>query len=889
MKVLKSNWFRLILYIIGYVSIIFSILGLAGLFVRLSTFENNEDFNTVYEESYSVKRDIKIEATNLQEDAKLDNQTKDIELSDALLEMYDYSDLISTEADKKSDKKNEEKSETVNAGDLLDEADEIQELKSYVDPNGGSETIYGAYSATTDEPEDNRFIRMTWGEYQGLVRNTCERFNYSSIYDEKGEIANEALLSYTDEIGLSEGDYCAYIDNKLYVYQPDNELIYFDSLGYMSIPVSIEKKDYIYFPYDPEIAQDKLDEYILSSKMYRNNVELYYAFLSDESKSKLQGEPSNYEYYSIGGNTAYSLDGKNVDNCFIFCSDGLESVKRLTSNSYNYSFAELSDLIKKSSDIFVKYDAKSGKLEQWYKDKSGNQVPYEYISEKDLTRLTDTCNEDFVIGINNTSANSSNMGNKMVYEFCRTFDYPIWSAVMAVIVFLACVVLLIVAEPAKMHPVDKAPYVVWWGIYSMLITCGAGITGSVIVVPRLLAIMDYNIKNAIIVMVLGLLIIYLMSAAVVMNIVRRTKCAKFLEGFLIFRLIKFLYKKIKAVANRMPGKKVLIALSIVVVLANMIGMLLLCINTYEVIWCIFKILIIFVVMAVDIFACIYILKYMADIQTVLKTSKQLEAGELDAKVDTSKMHADAAQLGDSLNNLGTGLSTAVESSIRDERTKAELITNVSHDIKTPLTSIINYVDLLKKEDIKNDKANEYIDVLDQKSQRLKQLILDLIEASKTSTGNIELENINLNLAELIYQGLGEYEDRFQQAELELIKNISNENVVIYADGRRVFRIIDNLLNNAVKYAKAGTRVYVDLAENDGRVVFSIKNLSNDMLNISADELMERFVRGDRSRNTEGSGLGLSIAKNLTELQGGTFDINIDGDLFKVEVAFPVVK
>ena len=293
-----------------------------------------------------------------------------------------------------------------------------------------------------------------------------------------------------------------------------------------------------------------------------------------------------------------------------------------------------------------------------------------------------------------------------------------------------------------------------------------------------------------------------------------------------------------------------------------------------------------------------LIKNMLETELLLSTTRRIEEGELDAQVDVSKLTYDNAELGKSVNNLGTGLSKAIESSVRDERTKAELITNVSHDIKTPLTSIINYVDLLKREDIDNPKAVEYIEVLDKKSERLKQLILDLIEASKTSTGNIELEKTNMNLVELMRQVIGEYEEKFEEKQLELIQTIPMDRVIINADGRRVFRIIDNIMNNIDKYALPGTRVYIEMKitednmNKDGRVgnvTISFKNVSSKMLNISPEELMERFVRGDESRTTEGSGLGLSIAKNLTQLHGGDMNLEIDGDLFKVNVTFPVVE
>ena len=221
--------------------------------------------------------------------------------------------------------------------------------------------------------------------------------------------------------------------------------------------------------------------------------------------------------------------------------------------------------------------------------------------------------------------------------------------------------------------------------------------------------------------------------------------------------------------------------------------------------------------------------------------------------------------------------------------KADLITNVSHDIKTPLTSIINYVDLIKREDIQDPKIRGYVQVLDEKSQRLKQLTVDLVEASKISSGNISIDLNRINLVELINQTIGEFYEKFEQKGLRpVFKPIENE-VFIMADSRHMWRVIENLLNNVFKYALENTRVYMDLIteknENGEQVIFSIKNISANELNINADELTERFIRGDVSRSTEGSGLGLSIAKNLTAAQNGQFKIVLDGDLFKVILIF----
>ena len=228
---------------------------------------------------------------------------------------------------------------------------------------------------------------------------------------------------------------------------------------------------------------------------------------------------------------------------------------------------------------------------------------------------------------------------------------------------------------------------------------------------------------------------------------------------------------------------------------------------------------------------------------------------------------------------------AVQEQMKSERLKADLITNVSHDIKTPLTSIINYVDLLKRENIENEKAKDYIRVLDEKSQRLKQLTEDLVEASKISSGNIKLEFMNLNLNELVQQVNGEFAERFEGRNLDLICILQPEPLLIRADSRRIWRVLENLYVNVCKYAMPGTRVYVDAIKKDGKIQLSIKNISENPLNFQADELTERFIRGDVSRSTEGSGLGLSIAKNLTVLQHGSFNIYLDGDLFKVTIMF----
>lgn len=267
----------------------------------------------------------------------------------------------------------------------------------------------------------------------------------------------------------------------------------------------------------------------------------------------------------------------------------------------------------------------------------------------------------------------------------------------------------------------------------------------------------------------------------------------------------------------------------------------------------------------------------------------ISQGDTDYRIDTSRLSGKEYSMGEHINNISSGLASALKEQVKSERLKADLITNVSHDIKTPLTSIINYVDLLKREKIQDPKISAYLEVLDQKSQRLKTLTEDLVEASKASSGNLKLEVSDINLVELVHQTNGEFEERFAMRRLELVSDLPEEPLIIRADGRRLWRVLENLYTNAVKYAMERSRVYVDIEEHNGMVVFTIKNVSENPLNISPDELTQRFVRGDVARTTEGSGLGLSIAQSLTQLQNGLFQVTIDGDFFKASVSFPIER
>ncbi len=269
-----------------------------------------------------------------------------------------------------------------------------------------------------------------------------------------------------------------------------------------------------------------------------------------------------------------------------------------------------------------------------------------------------------------------------------------------------------------------------------------------------------------------------------------------------------------------------------------------------------------------------------------KGTKTIAGGDLEYQIDTKHMPYDLRLQAEDLNNISVGLAGAVDEKMKSERFKAELITNVSHDLKTPLTSIINYVNLLKSTEQSDPKAVEYIEVLDRKSQRLKKLTEDLVEASKASTGVLSVVREKIGMGQLIDQATAEWEEKLTDKKLSLVTTLPEGETWVYADGRHLWRVLDNLLSNCAKYAMEGTRVYLDLERGKGQVALSVKNISREPLNVPAERLMERFVRGEESRSTEGSGLGLSIARSLTELQGGSFDLAVDGDLFKAMVTLP---
>ena len=473
--------------------------------------------------------------------------------------------------------------------------------------------------------------------------------------------------------------------------------------------------------------------------------------------------------------------------------------------------------------------------------------------------------------------------NQALYEYMmQNKTAPIYGITISLILLVAITVYLFWAIGHKegkkeidLNTIDNIPYEI------LAIICIGIVTISL---SFLTNVSSEELMNYAILLVIAICYLVCYTACAVMGVttIKRIKAKKFFKSFLTYKIIRWIVNKIRKVINAFQEKTSenrklfwyyigFLAVSVMLISLSVTGIAVILLIAFWV-WVYYK-----------------LKEYIIKQEKIKNALKSIYEGKTDIKLEPGELKGVLKEMAIYVNDIAGGFSNAIQESLKSERLKTELITNVSHDIKTPLTSIINYVDLLKKEDIKDEKVKEYIDILEQKSQRLKKLIEDLVEASKVSSGNVKLNIEAISIKELFQQTIGEFKDRFEEKGLKIEVQMPNEGAKVKADSRYLYRVIENLFSNITKYALENSRVYIDVKEGkknkEGKETLniSIKNISKEKLNISSEELMQRFVRGDRARHTEGSGLGLSIAKSLTELQGGKFDITIDGDLFKVDM------
>ena len=535
----------------------------------------------------------------------------------------------------------------------------------------------------------------------------------------------------------------------------------------------------------------------------------------------------------------------------------------------------------------VYWDYVDGKVDTNINYLDSENIKYNYSFIYAMEKQTDTSYSIIDYDIY-TSCDLSSMEEYSAYGINETlYTYmlenrtqPIYAIIVSTIALIIIAIYLIWSIGHKegevgitLNSIDKIPYEI------LVFVCLMILSVALAVVVNIGGTINYVI---LLVGILGYLLCYAMCAVIGVTTIKRIKAKKFIKSFLIYKIGKWCFDKIQGWLrtinqNATENKRIFWYYLLFIIISIMLASLF------------YTGIAIILLIGFWIWAYYQIKKYILEQEKIKNALKDIYEGKSnDVHLNESELKGALKEMAIYVNDIASGFSNAINESLKSERLKTELITNVSHDIKTPLTSIINYVDLLKKENIQDEKVKEYIDILDKKSQRLKKLTEDLVEASKVSSGNVKLNLENINIKELFNQTIGEFKDRFEEKNLIIETTIPNDNIKINADSRYLYRIIENLFSNITKYALEGSRVYIDIIEKEKIVDISIKNISKDKLNISSDELMQRFVRGDKSRYTEGSGLGLSIAKSLTELQGGTFDIIIDGDLFKVHIIWSKV-
>ncbi|MCM1496763.1 MAG: HAMP domain-containing histidine kinase [Bacteroides sp.] len=704
----------------------------------------------------------------------------------------------------------------------------------------------------------SEYTMMSHDDYVNLVMSHARLNSLEAVQNIEIDTAYFSI-GYVDE-EFSENSYIGYYDEFMYVYSPDEDMFYSSLYGWYAVP------DILFFPTEDIQDCDGIDllrhrfasrEEILRQKIGSDYLEYVRAELD------MQYNQRNVVYYVYTEEgSLYTNAGtlNKLENCNLrLCIEPTES------GEYTVEFFNFNN---------------------------------EYLNDEYVTGIMQNMDilrprEKLYIGIYTTYPYFDIFSEKNQL-FNSYYPYTMPAFIIAGILMISAVVLTIqiFRDCGYASKTDRNVYLNVMDKLPIEFMAGIVIFSLWILASDVYGELRYNIsllyttyyKSAI--RLFGVFFFcYFLGITAILSIVRRGKARKLID----YSLIRWTWIGLKRLAYSISQQKNLMARAVELFVLYWLFMVLGCVavilgmggENYIVIF-----LGILIIGILNISVLILLLRQAKGEQSIRDATKALADGDLEYQSSVIKRLGTEQEIIDNINHLSDGLHKAVEKSIYDERLKAELITNVSHDIKTPLTSIINYVGLIKQEDIENEKVLHYIEVLDKKSQRLKQLTEDLVEVSKITSGNIELERVPIDFTELLRQSIGEFEDKFGERELQLMDNIPDHSYMIFADGRRTFRILENLFQNIYKYAMPKTRVYIDLTNEKEQVIFSVKNISMAPLNIRADELMERFVRGDQSRTTEGSGLGLSIARDLVKMQDGEFQIYLDGDLFKVMISFP---
>lgn len=665
------------------------------------------------------------------------------------------------------------------------------------------------------------------------------------------------------------------------------KMISFITLPILCIVLGISIFAIVYGMHYPEV---KTDASYFETDAFRSN---YESQLMDgtESVRSIKNRLGNYYgVYEDGTPTDMAVkDGEYtiLYNSTLYYSDELPAFTLLVINPDNkeaYTNLPLTgktDSIEKIQNI-LKQNHYYWNYEQGSVNTNISKMAEDEMKYKPIMKAFENNGNDVYTSLNETDTNDPMiLMNTKIYDLTKTFYKPAYiiALISSILIVLETIYLIAAVGHKKkeegivLNWMDRIPLEIYSFLALMVVSIGVAFaieSGSMMEIN-----IWYLVPCAICTYLSTLCANYALG-----SYIKRIKSKTFWKNSIVYRIYAFFKRKLKGVYedlmyNVNNSFRLAIVLGGVVLLSIFILMTSSMFGAFSIL----------ILLGFWIYCYWFVLKRMKEFYEIKEATKQIYEGNTDVRLDEEKLKGVLKEFAVYVNDIAGGFSNAIEASLKNERLKTELITNVSHDIKTPLTSIINYVDLIKREDIQDEKVKEYVNILDAKSQRLKKLIEDLVEASKASSGNIKLQKENLNVKELLKQITGEFEDKFQEKGLQVIMDLPEEDTIVVADNRYLYRVIENLYSNISKYALENSRVYVDVLQTNGKIVIALKNISKESLNISADELMQRFVRGDRSRNTEGSGLGLSIARSLTELQGGKFNIYLDGDLFKVVIEF----
>lgn len=711
-----------------------------------------------------------------------------------------------------------------------------------------------------------RFVKMSRDDYVQLILNNAY-LNNTSVNDIKSSSENDGSditqIAETEFVVADErfSEDC-YIgrdsEGRIFVYSPNEEMFYSEVYGWYSVP------DTMFFLEDDVKDCQGVD--LLNCRFTSLSVICNEIYGSDYTRQALDIKNAEYAernmlYHVHTADPKYQRFGNVNDIQQILDCEYYICIRSIGNDQYTVEMTGFSNANLQDDDVTALMS---------------NIQTIKPVDEMYIGIRSDYPYDDVFARSN------------QIFETYYFFMVP--AAILAILMGILAVWLLIrlIRFSGRASKEDKTVYLCWVDKVPVELIVLA-VLGSMIVLLLLLSnvIINVNFLDAYTGQVIGWYIVLFATLATGgLSLVRRLKNKSFFQNSFI-HWGKVLCKKfISLIAHQknLVARTVECLMMYLVVMG--LGMFLMAIGIlWEEVFVI-SLIGLGVMIALNVLVVILLIRQAKGEQLIREVTKALAEGDFQYQETAVKPLGTEQEIMDNIHHLSDGLQKAVEKSIYDERLKAELITNVSHDIKTPLTSIINYVDLIKREHINNEKVNHYIEVLDQKSQRLKQLTEDLVEVSKISTGNIELERAPIDFAELLRQSMGEFEDKFTERQLQMVDNINNHSYTILADGRRTYRVLENLFQNIYKYAMPNTRVYIDMWKEDEKVMLAIKNISKAPLNIDVKELMERFVRGDQSRTTEGSGLGLSIARDLVKLQDGDFELYLDGDLFKVSIMFP---